>query len=129
MNFGKLLTVTAQKYPKKVSIVCGDDRLSFMELKDTANRLANGLIEIGLSISDRVVIMLPNCLNVAISVAAVAKGGGIILPVSTRLTGQEIKYLIDDSNPFAVIYSPDCRDLIKDLSGLKNCIKITTNVA
>ena len=100
-----------------------------MELEDNANSLANGLIEIGLGTGDRVVIMLPNCLNVAISMAAVAKAGGIIVPVSTRLTGQEIKYLIDDSNPFAVIYSPDCRDIIKDLSAVKNFIKITTNVA
>ena len=100
-----------------------------MELEDNANSLANGLIEIGLSTGDRVVIMLPNCLNIAISMAAVAKAGGIIVPVSARLTGQEIKYLIDDSNPFAVIYSPDCRDVIKDLSAAKNFIKITTNVA
>jgi acyl-CoA synthetase (AMP-forming)/AMP-acid ligase II len=43
--------------------------------------------------------------------AGVLKAGGIIVPVSTRLTAGEIAHIIGDCEPVAVVYSDDLRHL------------------
>ena len=119
----------AQRSPNKVAIICGKQRLDFFTLEKNANCLANGLVEIGLKPGNRVALLLPNSLNAALSMVAIAKAGGVIVPVSTRLAAPEINHIITDANPFAVIYTTECRDTVIGLAETKNFIKIITDNA
>jgi len=44
------------------------------------------------------------------AMAAVLKAGGMILPVSTRLAEPEIRYILEDAEPFALVYTPALRE-------------------
>ena len=119
----------AQRSPNKVAIICGEQRVDFFTLEKNSNCLANGLIDIGLKPGSRVALLLPNSLNAALSMVAIAKAGGIIVPVSTRLAAPEINHILTDADPFAVIYTPEYGDKIIGLAKPKNFIKIITDNA
>ena len=48
MTLGKILERNAQQYPEKTAISYRDRDISFSELDEMANRLANGLLNLGL---------------------------------------------------------------------------------
>ena len=55
---------------------------------------------------------------------AIAKAGGIIVPVNNRLALPEILYILEDANPFAIIYTPDSRPVIAQTHISPKIIKI-----
>ena len=55
MDLKKMLENTVKKYADKAAIVIGERRVSFSELDEASNRIANTLIEMGLQKGDRVI--------------------------------------------------------------------------
>jgi len=53
---------------------------------------------------------MPNSIALVEAMAAVLKAGGMILPVSTRLAEPEIRYILEDAEPFALVYTPALRE-------------------
>ena len=58
---------------------------------------------------------------------AIAKAGGIIVPVSTRLAVPEILYIMEDANPFAILYTPDSRATIAKTHKFSKTIKLISD--
>ena len=109
MKLATLLAQNAERYPDKVALVCAGRRLTFAELNARGDRLANALAGRGIGCGDRVAIAMPNCIELVEAMAAVLKLGALIVPLSTRLTGQEIAYILGHCEPRAVLYSPGMR--------------------
>ncbi len=126
-NFGTLLTLVAQRSPDKEALVCGSERLDFATLEARANKMAHAFSTLGLTPGSRVVIHLPNCVMAAVAMVAVAKSGGVIVPVSTRLAAKEIRHIIEDAEPFAVLYAADCRANISEICQQIDAIRLVPN--
>ena len=109
-----MLTATARRTPDREAVVCGGRRMSFGELDARTTRLANALMGTGVRIGDRVAIHMANSIAVVEVMAAVLKAGGIVVPISTRLAAPEIRYMLEDTRPVTVIYSPDQRDTVQE---------------
>ncbi|UCG84541.1 MAG: AMP-binding protein [Dehalococcoidia bacterium] len=80
----QLLEDSASKFPRNTAIIFpgafDDERLmSFKELNDKSNRMANALIDMGVKKGDRVALLMPNCPQFVISYYAVLKVGGIVV--------------------------------------------------
>ena len=72
-------------YPDKTACVDGDLRLTYGELDERVNRLANALLDLGLEPGDRVCMLSPNSHFYLESFYATAQVG--LIPVSyTHLT-------------------------------------------
>lgn len=113
LNLGHMLTATARRMPARDAVICGDARLDFAQLDTRSSQLANALISVGLTTGDRVAIHMANSIAVVEVMAAVLKAGGIVVPISTRLAAPEIRYMLEDVEPVAIVYSPDVRDSIR----------------
>ncbi len=59
-TFTSLLRARAAEMPGRLAVVGGDRRWSFAELELRAERIARGLLALGLQPGDRVVVQLPN---------------------------------------------------------------------
>ena len=59
-TFTSLLRARAAEMPGRLAVVGGDQRWSFAELELRAERIARGLMALGLQPGDRVVVQLPN---------------------------------------------------------------------
>lgn len=110
MKLGTLLTAISERFPEREAVVFEGRRITFRALEERANRLANALRAHGLKVGDRVALYLPNSAALIEAMAGVLKAGGVIVPISTRLTVPEVSFIFEDSRPSVVFYSAEFRD-------------------
>ncbi|WP_166243337.1 (2,3-dihydroxybenzoyl)adenylate synthase [Paenibacillus turpanensis] len=60
ITFGELLRDRAERFGERTAVVSGDERLTYKELDQRADRLAYGFAALGIRSKDRVVVQLPN---------------------------------------------------------------------
>jgi len=86
--------------------------LTYPELESRTNRLANGLLKLGLNKGDRVAVMLYNCAEFVEVDCACAKAGLVGVPVNWRYVDREVAYVVDNSDAKALIVGEDFIDCI-----------------
>lgn len=99
----RALDDAAKKYPNQTAIVCQEREIKYKDLKDQADRLANGLIRMGIKKGDKVGIFLPNCSEAIISDWAILKIGAAVVPISTLRTDDGIVHEAGSAKAQAMI--------------------------
>jgi fatty-acyl-CoA synthase len=97
LNPVDLLRRAAYIYPEKVAVVHGERRYSYRELADRSWRLAHGLRDAGLVKGDRVATLLANSPAMLEAHFGVPAAGGILVTINQRLSGAEIRYILEHS--------------------------------
>lgn len=87
----------AALYPDKTAVIACGNRLTFRELNENANKIANHLIEMGLSIEQMVGVMLPRTVDVYAARQGIMKAGGAFLPIDPEYPDERISYILEDS--------------------------------
>ena len=76
---------------------------TFGELNELVNRCANGLAAAGAIAGERLVWCGPNSLEVLVIIHAARKLGLVAVPLSYRFNGEEMAYVVDNSDAAIVI--------------------------
>jgi long-chain acyl-CoA synthetase len=103
MNLKLMLEETVRQYGGKTALVLGECRLSYAELDEASNKVANALIKMGLEKGDRVAMLLPNSPDFATIYFGIVKSGGIAVPLDTRYKVEELASLCDDCRPKVLV--------------------------
>ncbi len=103
LNFGEIVSVNASKWPDREALTDADRRFSWAEFDERANRLANGLLAMGLQKGDKVAILLENCVEIIELFAATARAGLVAVPINFRLVAEEVLYVTTNSDAKAFI--------------------------
>ncbi len=98
LNIGEIINVNATKYPNKLALKDKRRQLTFKELNERTNKLANGILKKGIKKGDKVAILSNNSIEFMEIYAAAAKGGFIIVPLNFRLHPDEISFIINNSD-------------------------------
>ncbi len=98
LNIGEIVNVNAKKYPDKLALKDTRKRLSFKDLNERTNRLANGILKSGIKKGDKVAILSNNCIEFMELFVAAAKGGFIVVPLNFRLHPDDINFIINNSD-------------------------------
>jgi O-succinylbenzoate-CoA ligase len=108
-NIGMLLAKRAQISPNAEAFVeCERDRrFTFKQLNQRANRVANTLLAQGIRPGDRVATLLKNGIEFIETYFAIAKIGGVMVPVNWRLVAAEVAFIVQDSGSKALVYDCD----------------------
>jgi fatty-acyl-CoA synthase len=106
-SIGDLPRRTAARYPDKLAVSFGETRWSYREFDAICNRLANGLLERGLTAGDRVAILSRNSHAFAVLRFALARIGGVLVPINFMLNAQEIAYILRSSGAVALAVSDE----------------------
>ncbi len=114
MKLGTLFSGMASRQGGREAVVCGDRRISFGDLDKRMNRIAHSLIASGVTAGDRVAIYVPNSVELVEAMIGALKMGGVLVPISTHLTSNEVKFIIDDAKPAAIFFSPDVREAARE---------------
>ncbi len=80
-----------------------DAKLTYKELNDQTNRLANALTAMGVQKGDRVALYLPNCPQYLISYYAALKLGAIVAPNNPMYVPRELAFQLNDSGAETII--------------------------
>jgi fatty-acyl-CoA synthase len=96
---GRWLADRARNTPQRVAIDFDDRLVTYAELAAGADGYATAFAEAGLRRGDRVATLTGNSPEHVMVLFACAQLGLILLPLSWRLTGPELRYQLDDAEP------------------------------
>ena len=82
----------AAKFPNAVAIEQGETNFTYRQVDQAANKLARYLQSKGISIEDKVVILLPRCAFVPIAVLGVLKAGAAYIPLDPEIPADRVKF-------------------------------------
>jgi len=120
MNLKAMLEERAKHYGGKIAIALGDRRLSYAELDEASNKVANALIKMGVSKGDRVVMLLSNSPEFAVIYFGITKINAIAVPLDTKYKVGELASLFSDSRPKVLVTeSPFLEPLVPILPRFK----------
>lgn len=134
-NLRKLLEVKASAYPEKTFLIFEDndgniEEFTYKQVDGDVNRLANGLLHLGIKKGDKVNVHLSNCPEFIFSWFALSKIGAIMVPTNVLSTSHEMEYVLSHSESKAVITEPAYLNVIEDTRdlcrGVKNIILCRT---
>src|SRR5271166_6725947 len=94
---------SARVWPGKVAVVYGARRLTYRELAAEAQRVARALRASGVRPGDRVAYLMPNLPEMLIAHFAVPLAGAVLVAVNTRLTAEEVAYILSHSGAKMVV--------------------------
>lgn len=115
MNTTELLSITAAIVPDRHAIVFDGNRITFGELADRVNRLANALADLGVGAGDRVAVMQVNCNEHLESYFATAKLDAIFVPINFRARAEELTFMLNDSGVKAIILGQRYQDMLRSI--------------
>ena len=116
MNTTEFLTISAAIVPDRLGIIFEDRRLTYEDLQNRSNRLANGLAALGVESGDRVAIVQVNCNEFIESYFATAKLDGVYVPLNYRARADELAYMINDSGPKVLFVGGRYVDLVRSIA-------------
>jgi long-chain acyl-CoA synthetase len=96
-NLKLMLEEAAKQYGAKTAVVYGDRKLSYTELDEASNKVANALIGIGVGKGDRVAMLLPNSPEFVVIYFGIIKIGSIAVPLNIKYKFDELASLFSDS--------------------------------
>ncbi|MCX7591949.1 MAG: AMP-binding protein [Kiritimatiellae bacterium] len=98
--------------PKQAAVIDGEQRLSFGEADELVRRIAAALADITGRPSPIVSVFLPNCLEYFLLYWAVARLGGVIVPLNTWLRRESLLGILRRVQPDVLIMrSPEDREV------------------
>ena len=118
-NIGLFLTKRALLSPTREAYVDSKSglRLTFTDLNLRTNQVANALSAAGVEQGDRVALLMMNSAEFIESYFAIAKLGGVVVPLNWRLVADELEFILKDSGAKTLIFGEEFIDVVVDLHG------------
>jgi long-chain acyl-CoA synthetase len=98
-----LLENNVRRDSGKVALILDDMKLRYAEVNGAANKIANGLVGLGVRPGDKVALMLPNTPHFVICYYAILKVGATVVPLNVLFKRHEVAYHLEDSDAVALI--------------------------
>lgn len=101
----KALEDAAAKYPGQTAILFEGKAIKYSQLKFLVDKLATGLVKLGVKKGDRICLFLPNCIEFILSDWATLKVGAIVVPTSVLRSNEGLHHEVSSSKSRAIICS------------------------
>jgi fatty-acyl-CoA synthase len=111
-TLGQLLQETAARFPEQEALVYADRdfRLTYSQLDELTDRLARGLMALGVRKGEKVAVWATNVPYWVALQFATAKIGAILLTVNTSYKKEELRYLLNNSESENLVLIDGFRD-------------------
>lgn len=116
MNLGAYVSRSARFWPNNLALIHKDKRFTYQEFDKRTNRLARGLMSLGLSPGDHVAIQSWNRSELVEAEVAFYKAGLVKVPINARLSIDETIHVANDSQAKAIILDTHHADAVLDAS-------------
>ncbi|WP_038863829.1 acyl-CoA synthetase [Mycobacterium avium] len=128
LNIADLAEHAIDAVPDRVALICGDEKLTYAELEEKANRLAHYLLDQGVKKDDKVGLYCRNRNEIVIAMLGIVKAGAILVNVNYRYVEGELRYLFDNSDMVALVherqYSDRVANVLPDTPNVKTILVV-----
>jgi len=115
-NIGQLLEDSAARFGDKELLYFHHDERSFTyrQLNSQVNQYAAVLQQAGIKQGSHLAIMLPNCPEFFLVWLALARIGGVAVPLNTRYQVDDLEYVLNDSDATGLIIDAEFASVFRD---------------
>ena len=117
MNTTEFLTISSAIVPDRDAIIFDDKRITFGELAERVNRLANAMADLGVEAGDRIGVMQVNCNEHIETYFATAKLDAILVPINFRARSEELSFMLNDSGVKLIVLGARYQDMLRSIEG------------
>jgi len=110
----EFLEVSVRRFPDKVALICGEQRLTYRKIGQLANRLAEALIAQGVQRGDRVVVCLDNTAEAVISIFGALKVGAVFVMLDPTTKGERLSYILNNCRATALVLHQNKVESVKE---------------
>ena len=111
-NIADLFERAVDAVPDRRALVCGPRSLTFAEMDEEANRLANHLLAQGFGVGDHIGIYGQNSAEWLIAMVAIFKIRAVPININFRYVEDELAYLFDNADLVALVHGREYLDRI-----------------
>jgi acyl-CoA synthetase (AMP-forming)/AMP-acid ligase II len=115
MTLIEMMKRNVDLYPQKTALIYKDLEVSYEMLYEKSNTLSIFLIGIGLKKGERVGLLMHKTPEVIVSFLGVTSAGGVVLPIDYNQTISHIQFLLNLTDPCALIVSESFQPLFSRL--------------
>jgi long-chain acyl-CoA synthetase len=101
------LRLTAERYPERPALVCGDETWTYGQLHERVDRATAALQELDVAPGDRVALVLGNTPTFVEAYAATLRAGAAFVPLLPGLAPDELRHALADSGARVAIVGPE----------------------
>ena len=116
MDFAQILEETTNHSPDYPAISASGHSLTYAELSHRVACLAGGFAAIRLAPGDRLATLLPNGIDLVVTLLAAARAELIAVPIPHRFAPAQIGYILRHSGARAIVTTPELLKNIPDES-------------
>ena len=128
-NLADLFEAVSDRVSEREAIVCGSRRLSYGQLEERANRMANHLLAKGVQPGEFVGCYLTNCTEYLETLLACFKIRAIPVNINYRYVTEELRYLLLDSGLVVLVCNEEFVDRVgsvaAEVPALRHCIVVS----
>ena len=124
MNISNNLESAAFYFPNRPALSEAGREITYSEFNDRANRIATGLIAMGVRPGDHIGLLAPNSADWLVFYFGVLKAGAVAVTFSNLLTPDEMALLINHSKPRFLFTSEEKLDHLQNLRGRAGLEKV-----
>lgn len=115
MNLSALLALHGRKFATKPALIAPERQITYAEWNYQSNLAACHLRRLGIQTGDHVLLLMPNCIQFAISYFALMRAGAIVIPVQARSTLEDVLYICEHAEAKAVVIHEQLLTSLADL--------------
>jgi long-chain acyl-CoA synthetase len=123
MNFGTIFDLPLGMWPEKEALIYGPHRITYAELENRTNRVANGLRALGIGAGDHVAVLVKNDHRFVETMLGALRAGATVTPTTTRAHLSTLTHIMRDSSAKILFASADfaeeARTLAETMPGLR----------
>lgn len=119
MLVNEFLEQSANRFPNKVALISQNKRMTYIQLENAANSLANALIFYGLHRQDRAAVYMENSIESVISIFGILKASGIFVIINPQVKSKKLEYMLNNCQVKILITN---KKHLEEVSGImSNC--------
>jgi acyl-CoA synthetase (AMP-forming)/AMP-acid ligase II len=114
-NFADILEYSANRFPDNTAIIDGERSITYEDLNLSAYSIARSFLDKGLKSGDRVMSLLPNCIENVITNFATAKIWCTLVPLDVDIKLRELRETLKHIRPKLLVVHESVAPLIDSL--------------
>ena len=117
-----LFNAQVRRTPDALALSCGTQHLSYRELDEQSNRLANYLRDRGLGVEQVVAVLLHRTPELVTTLLAVLKAGAAYLPLDPAYPAERLRLMLEDSQARVLITTNELAGLVDGIRSEVLCL-------
>jgi len=124
VNIGYLLRHSAMCFPEHPAITWRGATLDYRAFDARSAVFAEWLVSIAAAPGERVVLYLDNCPDLLVAMFGSYRAGSTVLPSNSRLTDQELGFLVSDGEAKVIVTDPAHADVARRAAPKGRCCRM-----